>query len=88
MNRCCNYSWSHPNKMCRRKIFEEDKYFCSNHIPINFPEVQEKGCSICGQEQIKIEDLKVLQCNHVWHRECITKWFKNNYSCPLCRNTI
>ena len=88
MNRCCNYSTCNQKKLCRRKIFEEDKYFCNNHIPINFKEVHENGCSICGIEQIKIEDLKVLQCNHVWHRECITQWFKRSYSCPLCRNTI
>jgi len=90
MNRCGNFSWAHPGKLCRRKIFEADKYFCDNHVPINFEEIFKDGCSICGKEQLKIDELKVLQCNHVWHRECINKWFINrdNYSCPLCRNTI
>ena len=88
MNRCKNYSWSHPNKYCRRKIFEPDKYFCDNHKPINFEEVMQEGCSICGESDLKIDDLKVLQCNHIWHRDCINIWFTKNYSCPLCRNTI
>jgi len=90
MNRCGNFSWAHPGKLCRRKIFEADKYFCDNHVPINFEEVFKDGCSICGKEQLKIDELKVLQCNHVWHRDCINRWFINrvNYSCPLCRNTI
>ena len=88
MNRCINYSWADPNKLCRRKIFEEDKYFCAHHVPINFREVMEDGCSICRTDGLKITELKVLQCGHIWHRECITKWFKTKYSCPLCRNTI
>lgn len=88
MNRCKNYSWSHPNKYCRRKIFDPDKYFCDNHKPINFEEVMQEGCSICGDSDLKIDDLKVLQCNHIWHRDCINIWFTKNYSCPLCRNTI
>jgi len=88
MNRCKNYSWSHPNKYCRRKIFDPDKYFCDNHKPINFEEVMQEGCSICGESDLKIDDLKVLQCNHIWHRDCINIWFTKNYSCPLCRNTI
>ena len=88
MNRCVNYSWTHPGKLCRRKIFDPDKSFCDNHVPYNFQEVKDNGCSICGKEHIKIEDLKVLQCNHIWHRECINEWFKKKYSCPLCRNNI
>ena len=88
MNRCKNYSWSHPHKYCRRKIFDPDKYFCDNHKPINFEEVMQEGCSICGESDLKIDDLKVLQCNHIWHRDCINIWFTKNYSCPLCRNTI
>jgi hypothetical protein len=88
MNRCVNYSSKHKNKLCRRKIFDKDKKFCDNHIPINYEEVNETGCSICGMEDLKIEDLKVLKCNHVWHRDCINRWFNKNYSCPLCRNTI
>ena len=88
MNRCINYSWSQPYTLCRRKIFEKDKYFCDHHIPKNFEEVIKNGCSICGTEQLEIKDLKVLHCNHIWHRECIKNWFKINYSCPLCRNTI
>jgi len=88
MNRCINYSWSNPNQICRRKIFDSDKYFCDHHKPINFKEVQESGCTICGKETLDISELKVLHCNHIWHRECINIWFKSKYSCPMCRNTI
>ena len=59
-NRCINYSWSNPGKLCRRKIFDADKYFCDHHIPLNFDEVFKEGCSICGKEELEIGELKVF----------------------------
>ncbi len=29
-----------------------------------------------------------LNCNHEYHRECITEWLKHNDTCPLCRRRI
>jgi len=88
MTRCINYSFARPNKICRRKIFEEGKYFCDHHKPINFDDIQEQGCIICGLENIDIKDMKVLYCNHIWHKPCIKKWFETKEMCPLCRNVL
>jgi len=27
-----------------------------------------------------------LNCNHEFHKDCISEWFKVNPSCPICRN--
>jgi hypothetical protein len=43
-------------------------------------------CSICFDE-IKEEDKKKINCNHVFHEECINKWFKRSHKCPLCRKS-
>ena len=43
-------------------------------------------CSICFDE-IKTEDQKKLNCIHVFHGECIDKWFKQSHQCPLCRRS-
>jgi hypothetical protein len=45
-------------------------------------------CSICldlieiGQRYTK------LQCDHVYHRECIQEWLLIKTNCPLCRDDI
>ena len=44
-------------------------------------------CSIC-MEHTKNKLCRKLECSHVFHCECIDKWFSNNSSCPLCRHEI
>ena len=42
-------------------------------------------CAIC---LLEITDNKnILNCNHVFHEDCIEKWYKISHHCPLCRNS-
>lgn len=46
-------------------------------------------CSICFEEY-KIGEYKrcLENCQHIYHKKCIDKWFKKNWqnmNCPLCR---
>jgi len=45
-----------------------------------------ENCSICideyGEDSSKLTE---LQCGHVFHRDCISQWLRNNGSCPNCR---
>ena len=43
-------------------------------------------CTICLDDEK--EDLIKLNCNHIYHRECITKWISTNDSCPICRLSV
>jgi hypothetical protein len=47
----------------------------------------EADCSICFSAPVPghPSKLRQLPCSHVFHRDCIDQWFKNNISCPLCR---
>jgi hypothetical protein len=51
--------------------------------PVNNPVGNE--CSICFEEQHNISGIQLSQCRHFFHQHCITRWFQNNPSCPLCR---
>lgn len=42
-------------------------------------------CSICLEEIKENEELKKTRCNHIFHSECIIKWFKISNTCPICR---
>ena len=56
-------------------------------------ELPENNCSIC-LEEFKNEDLlKKLNCNHIFHKDCLGTWInnntnKNNNTCPLCRRVV
>ena len=44
-------------------------------------------CSICFEE-LNNEEEYVLNCNHKYHRDCISRWLHTNPTCPLCRQPV
>jgi len=62
---------------------EEDRNNLKKYIVEN--NVQDK-CLIC-YDNIKVsEEVIELQCNHIYHTECINEYFsKYNYKCPCCK---
>jgi hypothetical protein len=44
-------------------------------------------CSICIEPFIGDPTI-VLHCSHLFHQNCIIKWFKTELTCPLCRSSI
>lgn len=71
-------------------IFNKDEYgyiYKSNNCPVcNYDAKDElqKECSICLDNCL--EDLKKLSCGHLYHKNCIDSWNKNN-GCPMCRQS-
>jgi len=50
----------------------------------------EKTCVICydtmNSETIcEEENERILDCSHIFHRECIGEWLKQKHHCPVCR---
>ena len=46
-------------------------------------------CSICLDDYSDPEiKLNRLPCNHVFHKDCIQEWLKDNDTCPECRMKI
>ena len=48
---------------------------------------EDATCSICFNN-ISVHDGVILQCNHIYHAECIKEWCKTKLSCPMCRSGI
>merc|ERR1711939_646688 len=43
-------------------------------------------CSICLEEFVENEEIRVLPCNHKFHPVCIDPWLLNvSGTCPICR---
>ena len=47
---------------------------------------EENGTTVCFcmEEKPNVEYVK-LDCNHIFHTECLAKWLIHNNSCPNCR---
>ncbi|KAI1766604.1 hypothetical protein GGR53DRAFT_485919 [Hypoxylon sp. FL1150] len=49
-------------------------------------EEEHLGCSICTEDFIVGQDVRVLPCDHKFHPQCIDPWLVNvSGTCPLCR---
>jgi len=45
-------------------------------------------CLICMAEFEEEDTLKILPCNHEFHKDCIDQWFNNHNKCPLCKQEV
>jgi hypothetical protein len=59
---------------------------------IKYKDLKEKEkyteCSICLSEFNEETELRLLKCDHGYHKICIDEWLiKYNNNCPVCRNS-
>lgn len=53
------------------------------------PQAQiQEDCSICKVDYEESDRLKILPCYHVYHQQCIDRWFEQSVHCPICRKDI
>ena len=46
-------------------------------------------CLICLDEFKEENIIRKINCDHIFHKECIDSWLLNeSYKCPLCRNSV
>ncbi|ELA41624.1 uncharacterized protein VICG_01372 [Vittaforma corneae ATCC 50505] len=86
-------------RACRRIIFKLSKmdpvYTDFNIVSSNvkkFKDLEEKPmpqCSICFEEFIPDDDVRILDCKHYFHPSCIDRWLiGHSKRCPCCRVNI
>jgi hypothetical protein len=67
------------------EVVSEDK---KNRKQINPTNESDITCCICLAQYNNKDKLRLLSCDHHFHKECCDKWLKINKTCPLCRQSI
>merc|ERR1711964_368857 len=47
----------------------------------------DERCCICLGDFEKGENVRKLGCNHLYHKDCVDIWLKQNRKCPLCKQS-
>jgi hypothetical protein len=55
-------------------------------IEQSIKEINSNTCNICCEEYCNESNIRLLRCNHFYHKECIDEWLnKCSNLCPICR---
>lgn len=90
------FSFLNPIQAAPRLSIQELSQNTSLEIcEINEDEMLEEGmtnqmqCAICHTDiQNNTIVRKINICGHQFHPHCIDRWFENNSTCPLCRQSV
>jgi len=44
-----------------------------------------KECSVCQEDYKEMDKLVTMPCDHIFHKDCLTKWLNMHNTCPFCR---
>lgn len=45
-------------------------------------------CVICIEPLQSKQTTIILECNHIYHKNCILDWFNKELTCPMCRKPV
>eukprot|EP01130_Rhizamoeba_saxonica_P000070 TRINITY_DN10094_c0_g1_i1.p1 TRINITY_DN10094_c0_g1~~TRINITY_DN10094_c0_g1_i1.p1 ORF type:complete len:342 (+),score=101.31 TRINITY_DN10094_c0_g1_i1:41-1066(+) len=51
-------------------------------------ELKHESCNICLCEWEEADSLKILECGHIYHDDCIDTWLKKRKTCPTCKAEV
>lgn len=71
------------NQLFTCTIAHLDPSVCLEKTGLSVDQLKETNCSICLDEGM--EEICILPCKHVFHKECIEDWLKRRPTCPTCR---
>ena len=47
-----------------------------------------KNCTICLEDFSIGDHIRILPCNHIYHKDCIDEWIMKENNCPICRKEV
>ena len=55
-----------------------------NLVSKNIKLEEETICAICQETFLKNDNMKILNCKHIFCEECLEEWLSENKKCPVC----
>lgn len=86
ISRLCNFNYENRNTYLRVLDDSLDLRLFKNIIKNGG--YYEIACPICYENYREDEKLKILNCRHYFHINCIDEWLSRNSICPICRIDI
>lgn len=81
--RCCKFNKRPKIAPQYKVILKNDKFPVVCFKEMN--KMDQETCPIC---QIKFEvqsSVRVLECGHFYHKDCIDEWFQTQKNCCICK---
>lgn len=77
--------YNHENLASPAPVADTDAGVSCGHEDISNNDMQ-RSCSICIEELMDGEHVRVLSCRHVFHADCIKLWLVERHAiCPMCK---
>ncbi|KAG8411084.1 hypothetical protein J3458_016195 [Metarhizium acridum] len=45
-------------------------------------------CAICLEPMLDEDEIRQLQCEHIFHSSCFGQWFFSHDTCPVCKSCV
>ena len=72
-----------------RRLFDDDYVSQFNNKNIDNLLNDSQQCSICLSDvNVSDNDKLILNCGHMFHKDCIKNWILVHKTCPLCREKV
>lgn len=89
---CClkglNKIKTYKDKKMIKKVIYKEKIKLSKKKLEELHKKEENECIICYEDYKVGDKVKILYCDHMYHKKCIKRWFKESIKCPLCNLAV
>lgn len=48
----------------------------------------EEACTICQQKFLEDDEVRILECKHIYHKSCIDEWLQAHQFCCICKKNF
>jgi hypothetical protein len=81
--KCCRFKNKRKTLATFKIILKDDKF-----PVLHYKEMTQKDDDTCSICQVKFEvssAIRILECRHFYHKDCIDEWFQRQKICCICK---